>query len=133
NAWSWDQPPRQVASGPGGLQFDENAVVRQRHAIELEVGLTHSIKMRIGAEFEKERLNEPAIIAEADAFGELELTELGGEIIAILVPREENSLGIGLVAEIEGPIDQEEPNHLTVGPVLEFQSERWFAAAVPML
>ena len=119
-------------AGPDGPEFDENAVVRQRHAIELEMGLTQSVKMRIGAEFEKERLDEPATILEANDFGDLSLTELGAEVIAILAPREGNGAGLGLVAELEGPIDQEESNHLTLGPVLEFQSGRWFAAAVPM-
>lgn len=132
NAWSWDQPSRQIASGPDGAEFDENAVVRQRHAIELEMGLTQSVKMRIGAEFEKERLDAPATIPEANDFDDLSLTELGAEVIAILAPREGNGAGLGLVAELEGPIDQEESNHLTLGPVLEFQSGRWFAAAVPM-
>jgi len=131
NAWSWDQPSRQIASGRDGAEFDENAVVRQRHAIELEMGLTQSVKMRIGAEFEKERLDEPATIPEANDFDDLSLTELGAEVIAILAPREGNGAGLGLVAELEGPIDQEESNHLTLGPVLEFQSGRWFAAAVP--
>jgi len=132
NAWSWDQPSRQIASGRDGAEFDENAVVRQRHAIELEMGLTQSVKMRIGAEFEKERLDEPATIPEANDFDDLSLTELGAEVIAILAPREGNGAGLGLVAELEGPVDQEESNHLTLGPVLEFQSGRWFAAAVPM-
>lgn len=133
NAWSWDQPSRQVASGPDGLEFDENAVVRQRHALELEMGFTHSIKMRIGVEFEKERLDEPATIQEADDYDDLSLTELGAEIIAVLAPREGDGAGLGVVVELEGPVDQEESNHLTLGPILEYQSGRWFAAAVPML
>ena len=132
NAWSWDQPPRQIASGPDGTEFDENAVVRQRHAIELEMGFTRSIKMRVGAEFEKERLDEPATIQEANDFEDLSLTELGAEIVAILAPREGDGAGLGVVAELEGPLDQEEPNHFTLGPILEFQSGRWFAATVPM-
>jgi hypothetical protein len=133
NAWSWDQPSRQVASGPDGLEFDENAVVRQRHALELEMGFTHSIKMRFGVEFEKERLDEPATIQEADDYDDLSLTELGAEVIAVLAPREGDGAGLGVVAELEGPVDQEESNHLTLGPILEYQSGRWFAAAVPML
>ena len=133
NAWSWDQPSRQVASGPDGLEFDENAVVRQRHALELEMGFTHSVKMRIGVEFEKERLDEPATIQEADDYDDLSLTELGAEVIAVLAPREGDGAGLGVVAELEGPVDQEESNHLTLGPILEYQSGRWFAAAVPML
>ena len=132
NAWSWDQPPRQVASGTDGLEFDENAVVRQRHALELEMGLTHSVKMRVGVEFEKERLDEPAGIEQANDFGSLELTEVGAEVIVVVAPREGDGGGLGMVAELEGPADQEESNNLTLGPILEFQSGRWFAAAVPM-
>lgn len=132
NAWSWDQPSRQIANGPSGLEFDENAVVRQRHAIELEMGFTHFVKIRVGAEFEKERLDGPDTIEEADDFDDLSLTELGAEVVAILAPREGNGAGLGVVAELEGPIDQEESNHFTLGPILEVQSGRWFAAAVPM-
>lgn len=132
NAWSWDQPSRQIASGPDGFVFDENAVARQRHAVELEMGLTRSVKMRVGVEFEKERLDEPATIQQADAFDDLSLTELGAEVIAILAPRDGDGAGLGVVAELEGPIDQEESNNLTLGPIVEFQSGRWFAAAVPM-
>jgi hypothetical protein len=132
NAWSWDQPPRQVATGPDGLEFDENSVVRQRHALELEMGLTHAIKMRIGVEFEKERLDEPATLEQANEFGSLSLTEVGAEVIAVVAPREGDGGGLGVVAELEGPADQEESNNLTLGPILEFQSGRWFAAAVPM-
>jgi hypothetical protein len=132
NAWSWDQPSRQIASGPDGPEFDENAVARQRHAVELEMGFTHSVKMRVGVEFEKERLDEPATIQQANDFDDLRLTELGAEVIAILAPREGNGAGLGVVAELEGPIDQEEANHLTLGSIVEYQSGRWFAAAVPM-
>lgn len=132
NAWSWGQPSRQIASGPDGIEFDENAVVRQRHALELEMGLTHRVKMRVGVEFERERLEEPTTIEEADDFGNLRLTEVGAEIIAVIASREGDGGGLGLVAELEGPIDQEESNNLTLGPILEFQSGRWFAAAVPM-
>jgi hypothetical protein len=132
NAWSWDQPSRQVASGTDGLEFDENAVVRQRHALELEMGLTHFVKMRVGVEFEKERLDEPAAIEQANDFGSLELTEAGAEVIVVVASREGDGGGLGMVAELEGPLNQEESNNLTLGPILEFQSGQWFAAAVPM-
>ena len=35
-------------------------------------------------------------------------------------------------AGIEGPVDHKGPNNLTLGPIIEFQWGRWFAAAVPM-
>ena len=41
--------------------------------------------------------------------------------------------GLGLVAELEGPWDQEDPNHLVLGGIFEFQADRWFVAAVPTL
>ena len=132
NAWSWDQPPRRIATGPDNFEVDENSVVRQRHALELEMGLTRSVKMRLGVEFEKERLDEPATIEEANDFGSLDLTEVGAEIIVVIAPRQGDGGGLGLVAELEGPIDQEESNNLTLAPILEFQSGRWFAAGVPM-
>ena len=49
------------------------------------------------------------------------------------MPRHGDGAGLGVVAEIEGPVDQEEPNNLILGPIIEFQSGRWFAAAVPMV
>lgn len=133
NAWSWGQPPRRQASGPDGIVFDENAVVRARHALELEIGLTEALKTRIGVEFEKERLDDPTSLAEANAFEDMRLEELGAEIIAVLVPREGDGAGFGVVVEIERPVDDEEASHLVLGPIVELQSGRWFAAAVPMV
>jgi hypothetical protein len=132
NAWSWGQPARRIASTGDGIQFDENAVVRERYALELEMGFTDVLKMRVGVEFEKERLDEPATIEQANDFDDLSFTEIGAEVIAVLAPRDDEGAGFGLVAEIEGPVDQEESNHLTLGAIGEFQSGRWFAAAVPM-
>jgi hypothetical protein len=133
NAWSWGQPSRQVASDDEGeLVFDENAVIRQRHALELEAGLTDSLKMRVGVEFEKERLDDPETRAQLNAFDDLQLTELGIELIAVLMPREGDGVGLGAVAEFERPVDDDEPDTLVLGPIIEFQAGRWFVAAVPM-
>lgn len=132
NAWSWGQPPRRSASGPSGVEFDENAVVRARHALELEIGFTNTLKTRVGIEFEKERLDEPATIQQANDFEEMSLEELGVELIAVLSPRDGDGVGFGVVAEIEMPVDHEEPSHFVLGPIIEFQSGRWFAAAIPM-
>lgn len=133
NAWSWGHPARQVATdGTGQPAFDENAAIRQRHAIELEVGFTSSLKMRAGIEFEKERFDDPENAEQANAFDELRLTEVGIELIAILVPRHDDGTGVGVVMEFERSLDRDEPDTLIVGPVIEFRSGRWFAAAVPM-
>jgi hypothetical protein len=133
NAWSWGHPPRQIESdGENRIEVDENAVIRARHALELEMGFTHFLKMRVGVEFEQERFDEPEAIEQANDFDDLKLAEVGAEIIAILAPRDGDGAGLGVVAEIEGPVDQEESNNLVLGPIVEFQSGRWFAAAVPM-
>ena len=133
NAWSSGHPARQVASDDTGeLVFDENAVVRQRHALELEAGLTSLLKMRVGIEFEKERFEEPQTLEQANGFDDLQLTEFGAELIAILVPRDQEGGSLGVVMEFERPLDDEEPDVLVVGSILEFLSGRWFAAAIPM-
>ena len=133
NAWSWDLPPRRIASEVDGVEFDENEITRARYALELEMGLTSILKMRVGIEFEQERFDEPETVQQANGFDELSLTEVGAELIAVLVPREGDGAGFGVVAEVEGPLDQEDSNTLVLGTIIEFQSARWFAAAVPML
>ena len=133
NARSYGEPSRIIAEGPDGIVFDENAAIAERYALELEMGFTEIIKMRVGIEFEKERLDEPESIDEANDFDDLQLSELGVELIWVLSPREGDGGGYGLVAEIERPTDDEESSSLILGPIIEFQSGHWFAAAVPML
>ena len=133
NAYSWGQPLRQVESGPDGVEIDENSVTRERYALELEMGFTHHLKMRVGVEFEKERLDDPPTLDQVNDFDELELTELGVEIIGIVIPREGDGAGLGFVAEYERPIDRDEPDALILGTIVEFQSGPWLAAAVPMV
>jgi hypothetical protein len=133
NAYSSGQPSRQVVSEGGELVFDENSIERQRHALELEFGFNNRIKMRVGIEFEKERIEDPATVEEADDYEALELTEYGAEVIAVFMPREDDGAGLGFVAEFEAPIDDEESSGLVLGPILEYQSGSWFAAAVPMV
>lgn len=134
NAWAWDQPARRIDTDTGDEPLlDENALFRERYALELEIGLTHSLKMRVGIEGENERVDDPEDLAQANDFEGLSVGEIGAEIVAILAQREGDGFGIGVVAEVEGPFDQEEPNHLTLGPIMEYQSGRWLLAAVPML
>jgi hypothetical protein len=133
NAWAFDQPRRRIADVDGELLMDENALFKSRHALELEIGLTSSLKIRVGVEFENSRLEEPTLAAKADDFDGLELEEIGAEIVAVLVPREGDGTGLGFVVEIEGPIDQDGANHLIAGPIVEHQAGAWFFAAVPMV
>ena len=133
NAWAWDQPSRRTAVNEDGeFIADENSVFRERYALEVEVGLAERLKMRVGIEGENERVDDPTSAANADDFAGLEVNEIGAEVIAVLLERPAEGFGLGLVAEIEGPFDQEEPNHLTLGTILEYQVGAWLFAAVPM-
>jgi len=133
NARMWGQPPRRLVEGPDGVVLDENSVTRGRYALELEMGFTRTVKMRFGVEFEEERFEEADSILQANAFDDLTLSEIGAEIIVVLAPREGDGGGFGLVAEIETPVDRDESSALSLGPILEFRSGRWFAAAIPMV
>jgi hypothetical protein len=131
NAWSWDQPDRMVQDdGSGGFIVDENTVIQQRYAQELEMGLSDWLKMRVGLEFEKERTDDPDTLDEIDDFESLQLQELGMELIGILIPRAGDGWGLGVVTEIELPLVDDETTGFLVGPIFEFQSGPWFAAAV---
>lgn len=134
NAWASGQPKRRIdVDDDGELLMDENSLFRARYALELEMGITHALKMRVGVELEDERIDDPASRSHANAFEGLELAEIGAEIVAILLARDGDGAGFGFVAEIEGPIDQESPNRFIAGPIVEFQSGSWFVAAVPMV
>ena len=133
NAWAWDQPTRRVTTNEEGeLLADENSAFRERYALEAEIGLTPRLKMRVGIEGEKEWVDDPTSLSQADEFAGLDIGEAGAEMIAVLLEREGDGLGLGLVAEVEGPFDQEEPNHLTIGTIFEYQVGAWLFAAVPM-
>lgn len=134
NAWSFGQPGRKMATAPSGeTLYDDNTVLKQRHALEIEMGFSTYLKMRLGIEFEKERIDDPTSRLEANAFDDLTLSELGGEVIAILVPREGDGAGLGLVVEVERPLESEEQTGLVFGPILELASGPWSASLIPML
>lgn len=119
NAWSFGQPRRRIAEeAPGEFIYDDNAVARQRHALEIEMSLTHFLRMRVGIEYEKERLDEPATPAFANAFDDLRLTEVAVEGVVILKPvPQDGGFGFGMLAEFEHPIEPGELNSIVMGPI----------------
>jgi len=134
NAYAWGQPTRRTArTDDGELAFDENSVTRLRNALEIEKGWTRYFKTRIGIEFEQERFEEPEDLANANSFDEWKLTEVGGEAIAIFIPRNGDGFGLGAVVEVEFPTASEESKAVVMGPILELASGPWLFAAVPML
>jgi hypothetical protein len=134
NAWSWGHPDRRVAfDDEDEMLFDENAATRRRHALEIEVGFTEAIKMRAGVEFERERFDDPAALQRANAFDELKLTEVGIELVAVVMPRPGDGKGLGLVIELEHALERGEPDTVFLGTIFELKAGRWFVAAIPML
>lgn len=133
NAWAWDQPRRAWIEADDETLYDENSLFRARYALEIEIGFTERMKIRIGVEAEDERIDEPSSPAGANRFEGLRLEEIGAELVIIFKPREGDGLGLGAVMEVEGPIDGEGPNNLIVGPIVEYGAGRWLFAAVPML
>jgi hypothetical protein len=130
NAHSWGQPRRRVLEEtPGEFEYDDNSIIKERHALELEFGITRYFKTRIGIEYEKERLDDPISPEFADAFGDLVYSEFGFEGIVILVPPKDGSLGLGVVTEMELPREDGEANTIIMGPILQYAKGPWSALA----
>jgi len=127
NAHMFGQPRRAKADDGGEPLYDDNSVTKQRHAMEIEAGITPRLKSRVGIEFEKERVDDPSSPAQADAYDTLKLTELGAELIAILDPiEEEDDWGFGLVTEYEHAIDHDEADTLVFGGIVQTNQGPWW-------
>ena len=126
NAHAWNQPSRAfVARPPGDFEYDDNAVVSQRHALELKVGIVEWLRSRVGVEFEKERLDEPPAFSMRDDFDALTLEELAIETMIVLVPVDDRRIGIGLLAEYQQVLEGSEPNSFVFGPIVEVRNTIW--------
>ena len=133
NAWSFGQPRRETTIVDGEPIYDDNSIIKQREALEMEMGLTRHLKMRVGIEFEQERLDDPPSLAEANDFAPLQLDEIGAEVIAIFIPRDGDGFGLGTVVEFERPFEGDEQMSLIMGPIFEYATGPWLVAAIPML
>lgn len=133
NAWTFGQPRRESADIGGETIYDDNSIIKQREALEMELGFTRYLKMRVGIEFEQERIDDPESPQAANDFAPLKLDEIGTEVIAILIPRDGDGFGFGTVVEFERPLEDGEQMSLILGPIFEYASGPWFLAAIPML
>jgi hypothetical protein len=125
NAHAWNQPDRAFFEDePGVFEYDDNAVSRRRHALEVEYGVSEWFRTRLGVEFEKERLEEPPGPAARNRFESLELEELAIEGVAVIVPVDESGFGFGMLFEYQHVLASAEANSLVAGPIIE---ARWFA------
>lgn len=130
NAHSFGQPNRKIAIDDDELEFDDNEYTRQRHALEMEVGLVSFLRGRVGIEFEKERFDDPGSAALANTFDDLKLTEVAFELVAVFVAPKQYQPGLGFLTELELPVQGgDESKSVIFGPILQYDFGRWQALA----
>lgn len=126
NAHSWNQPRRRfIEDKPGDFEYDDNSVVRARHALEAEAGVLDWLRMRVGVEFGKERLDDPPALFLGDDFDALKLEEIAVEWVAVFIPVEPHRVGLGLLVEYQHLLESEEPNSIVLGPIVETEWAGW--------
>ncbi len=127
NAHMWSNPGRKITRDDDGeLVYDDNSIGRQRHAQELEYSFTDFFRMRLGIEFEKERIEDPDTIAQANSFEDLTLEELAIEGVAIFVPvRNRQGIGFGMLAEYQHILQSGELHSIVFGPIVQAESGPW--------
>ena len=120
NAWSAGQPRRQSAvTAPGEAVFDNNTVIKQREALEVQLGVTDWFRVRFGVEFEQERLDDPSSFAGADRFAPIKFDEVAVEGVVVFVKPREEGIGFGLVMEYGSPVgEMEAPAEFYIGPII---------------
>lgn len=127
NAWSAGQPLRRSAvTAPGDAAFDDNTVIKQREALEIQLGVTDWFRVRFGVEFEQERLDDPSSFADADNFAPIKFDEVAVEGVVVFVKPKADGIGIGLLMEYGSPVgEMEAPSEFYVGPILEAHTGPW--------
>jgi hypothetical protein len=129
NAHSWGLPRRQISRNTDDeLLYDDNTVIPQRHALEMEGTLTDFLRLRLGIEYEREWIEEPENVASANEFSDLKLEEVAIEVVAIFkrVP-ESGGIGFGALTEFEHPVTGDELNTIVFGPIIEAKQGPWDA------
>ncbi len=132
NAYDLGIPRRQTRVVGGELEADDNSLPRQRHALEIEYGITTFLKARIGIEFEKERREDPLTVRDANGFESLKLDEYEAEVIWVLIPRRDQGFALGVVVEYEHSAESN-AQKLNYGPLIEWNSGPWRLTLNPML
>lgn len=134
NAYSLGQPRLRTGVNDEGDELgDDNNVVRQRHALEVEYGFTTTLKARLGIEYEKQRSDFEPGQPPGTHYDELKLDEIGGEVIWAAIPRHGDGVGLGFVVEYEQPVSGDGAKHLIGGPIFEWASGSWQATFNPLL
>lgn len=130
NAHAFGQPNRKFINDNGDLEFDDNEYTRQRHALEVEVGVNSFMRARVGIEFEKERFDDPSSAALANSFDDLKLMEVAFEVVAVAIAPKQYQPGIGFLTELELPVQGgDESKSVIFGPILQYDFGKWQALA----
>lgn len=128
NAFSTGQPRRQTTvNGAGDTVYDDNTVIRQREALEIQLGITDYFRIRLGVEFEQERLDDPGLFADPNAFSSLKIDEVAVEAVIVFVKPQPNGVGLGLLIEYGAPVNggRDSQSELYLGPIIEAHAGRW--------
>lgn len=135
NAYSWGQATREFTEDePGVFEYDENTIVRQRYALEIEVGVLQWLRTRFGIEYEQERTDDPESLDERNDFEALKLEEIALEAVAVFSPIiDDHGFGWGFLIEYQFVRDRSESDSLVYGPILEGQSGDWSVVFNPAL
>jgi len=125
--WAFGMPRRKSFVDGADTEFDDNEVARQRHAIELSMGLTDWLKIGTGFELEEERVDDPEPGVSPNKFDSLKVTEISFEGLVVLVPVKTHGIGLGAYAELQLPKSSDEARTLYVGPIIQAVSGPWSA------
>jgi len=131
NDFSSGNPRRRVSPDGAGVIADTNTVTRQREGLEVEIGLTSFVKLRLGVEFEQGRIDDPKSFSDAQRMGPLEFDGYGAETIWTIVPRKGDGVGAGFLVQWDQSAHSEEASTLTIGPIIEWQKGAWSATLNP--
>jgi hypothetical protein len=131
NDFSSGNPRRRVLPDGSGVIADPNTITRQREGLEIEVGLTSFVKIRLGVEFEQGRIDDPKSFSDAQRIGPLEFDGYGAESIWTLIPRKGDGIGAGFLVQWDQSAHSDEASTLTIGPIFEWQQGAWSASLNP--
>ena len=125
--WAFGMPRRKSFVDGPDTEFDDNEVARQRHSIEMSMGLTNWLKIGTGFELEEERVDDPEPGVSPNKFDSLKVTEISFEGLVVLVPVKTHGIGLGAFAELQLPISSDEARILGFGPIIQAVSGPWSA------
>jgi len=125
--WAFGLPRRKFFNDGGDPEFDDNEVARQRHSIEMSMGLTNWLKIGTGFELEEERVDDPEPGVSPNKFDSLKVTEIQFEGLVVLVPVKTHGIGLGAYVELQLPKSSDEARTLYVGPIIQAVSGPWSA------